>query len=43
MNCKHIANAALRLRIEAVCRAAGCEPPLIYTPEELPAGGDGDD
>lgn len=35
-NCTHIANAALRPRIEAVCRAAGFEPPLICTPEELP-------
>jgi hypothetical protein len=35
-NCTHIANAALRPRIEAVCRAAGYEPPLICTPEELP-------
>lgn len=36
-NCNHIANATLRQRIEAVCRAAGCEPPLICTPEQLPA------
>jgi hypothetical protein len=35
-NCTHIANATLRPRIEAVCRAAGFEPPLICTPEELP-------
>jgi len=35
-NCTHIANVALRPRIEAVCRAAGFEPPLICTPEELP-------
>ncbi len=34
-NCKHIANVTLRTRIEAVCRAAGCEPPLICTPLEL--------
>jgi hypothetical protein len=27
----------LRPQIEAVCRAAGFEPPLICTPEELPA------
>ena len=38
-NCTHIANVMLRPRIEAVCRAAGYEPPLICTPEELPAGG----
>jgi len=36
-NCAHIANATLRPRIEATCRAAGCEPPLICTPQELPA------
>jgi hypothetical protein len=35
-NCTHIANVTLRSRIEAVCRAAGYEPPLICTPEELP-------
>ena len=34
-NCKHIANATLRQSIEAVCRAAGYEPPVICTPEEL--------
>jgi hypothetical protein len=38
-NCTHIANVALRSRIEAVCRAAAYEPPLICTPEEMPAGG----
>jgi predicted nucleic acid-binding protein len=38
-NCTHIANAALRPQIEAVCRAAGFEPPLICTPEELPEEG----
>jgi predicted nucleic acid-binding protein len=37
-NCTHIANAALRGRIEAVCREAGFEPPAICTPEELPGG-----
>ena len=35
-NCAHLANVALRPRIEAVCRAAGYEPQLICTPEELP-------
>jgi len=34
-NCKHIANAALRSRIEAICRLAGFEPPVICTPLEL--------
>ena len=38
-NFKHIANATLRSRIEAVCRDAGFEPPIICTPEEL-AGDD---
>lgn len=40
-NFKHIANASLRSRIEAACRAGGCEPPIICTPEEL-AGGETD-
>ena len=34
-NCKHIANAQQRPRIEAVCRALGYRPPVICTPEEL--------
>ena len=34
-NCKHIANPALRGTIEAVCRAAGYDPPVICTPPEL--------
>ena len=34
-NCTHIANATLRGRIEAICRAAGFEPPVICTPFEL--------
>ncbi len=34
-NCAHIANAAFRPKIEAVCRAAGFEPPVICTPPEL--------
>jgi hypothetical protein len=38
-NCTHIANVALRSQIEAVCRAAGYEPPLICTPEELSTEG----
>lgn len=42
-NCTHIANVTLRPRIEAACRAAGYEPPLICTPEELPAGEHDDD
>jgi hypothetical protein len=34
-NFKHLANAALRKRIEAACRSRGYEPPVICTPEEL--------
>lgn len=35
-NCKHIANATLRGKIEDLCRDAGFEPPTICTPFELP-------
>ena len=34
-NFRHIANAAMRSRIEQVCRQAGYEPPVICTPNEL--------
>jgi hypothetical protein len=34
-NCRHIANATMRSRIDAVCRSGGYEPPVICTPEEL--------
>jgi len=34
-NCKHIANAVMRSKIEAVCRVARYEPPVICTPMEL--------
>lgn len=34
-NCRHLANAAMRTRIEAACRSAGYEPTIICTPEEL--------
>jgi hypothetical protein len=34
-NCRHIANATMRAIIEEVCRAAGFEPAIICTPEEL--------
>jgi len=34
-NCRHPANARLRIRIEEVVRSTGYEPPLICTPEEL--------
>ena len=34
-NCKHIANAATRSRIETACNDAGYDMPVICTPEEL--------
>lgn len=34
-NCKHIANPAMRPRIERICREMGYEPPVICTPQEL--------
>ena len=34
-NCKHIANAKMRDRIDQVCRALGYELIIICTPEEL--------
>ena len=34
-NLHHLANAALRGKIEGVCREAGTVPPVICTPEEL--------
>jgi len=34
-NCKHIANAFIIPRVNAVVRSHGFEPPLIYTPQEL--------
>jgi hypothetical protein len=34
-NCRHIANPALRPRIESICRNMGFEPPVICTPQEL--------
>ena len=34
-NLRHIANAAVRPRIERACREAGHEPPVICTPSEL--------
>jgi len=36
-NCTHIANAALRPRIEVACRALSYRMPVICTPEELKA------
>jgi hypothetical protein len=34
-NCKHIANAIMRPKIEAICINKGYDPPIICTPEEL--------
>ena len=34
-NCSHTANATMRGKIEAICRATGFEPPVICTPVEL--------
>ncbi len=34
-NCRHIANAVIRPKIEAICLASGYEPTIICTPEEL--------
>lgn len=34
-NCAHIANAALRVKIEKACREAGFQVSVICTPEEL--------
>ena len=34
-NCKHIANARMRDKIEQLCRARGYVPTVICTPEEL--------
>jgi len=34
-NCAHLANAALRSRIESICEACGVAPPAICTPQEL--------
>lgn len=34
-NLRHLANAALRGKIEDICRAASTVPPIICTPEEL--------
>ena len=36
-NCEHLANAAMRCTIEAVCCSEGLRPPIIRTPEELPS------
>ena len=42
-NFRHIANAAMRSRIEHVCRQAGYAPPVICAPNELLEFDHGDD
>jgi hypothetical protein len=37
-NCRHIANATMRGRIQATCFDAGYDAPVICTPEELLEG-----
>ena len=37
-NCKHLANAVMRSKIEEVCRLGGYAPIVICTPEELLEG-----
>jgi len=37
-NMRHIHNAVMRLRIEAICVAMGYKTPIICTPEELVKG-----
>lgn len=34
-NCKHLANASMRYKIEEICRKMGYVPVIICTPEEL--------
>lgn len=34
-NCKHLANATMRTKIDDACRSIGYEPVIICTPEEL--------
>ncbi len=34
-NCRHLANAVIRPRVEAICLAAGFKAPSICTPDEL--------
>jgi hypothetical protein len=42
-NYRHLANATMRDQIGDVCRAAGYEPPIICTPEELMEGTNDDE
>jgi hypothetical protein len=34
-NLRHLANAAVRGKIDEACRGVGLVPPIICTPEEL--------
>jgi predicted nucleic acid-binding protein len=34
-NCRHLANATMRSKIESVCTSAGTRCPIICTPEEM--------
>ena len=34
-NCKHIANATIRMKIDKILRDKNYQPPVICTPEEL--------
>ncbi len=34
-NCRHMANATMRARIESVCASKGFKAPIICTPEEM--------
>jgi hypothetical protein len=34
-NCRHLANASLRILIERICKKSGYRCPIICTPEEL--------
>lgn len=42
-NFRHIANAAVRSRIEDLCRRSGYRPPVICTPNELVEADDAED
>ena len=42
-NCTHIANAAMREKIDAACHKEGFRPPVICTPLELPVKNERDE
>ena len=37
-NCRHLANAAIRGKIETICQRKGFQAPVICTPEEMMEG-----